>query len=107
MGCPSRGCRDWTGRWKAPGGAGSIVDEVEPQIRELSRQLPAMPATVIAERIGWTWSLTVVTKQVRELRQLFLAPDPAQRTEYVAGELANPPRQASGGTRHTLATFGL
>jgi transposase len=31
---------------------GSLVDAVEPQIRELLRQWPTMPATVIAERIG-------------------------------------------------------
>ncbi|MEV4502621.1 ATP-binding protein [Streptomyces klenkii] len=40
---------------------GSIVDAVELQIRELVEQWPDMPATVIAERIGWTRSLTVVT----------------------------------------------
>ena len=32
---------------------GSIVDEVEPRIRELLQAYPTMPATVIAERIGW------------------------------------------------------
>ena len=37
--------------------AGSIVDAVEPRIRELLRAYPTMPATVIAERIGWDrWS---------------------------------------------------
>ena len=34
--------------------AGSIVDAVEPRIRELLQAYPRMPATVIAERIGWT-----------------------------------------------------
>jgi transposase len=33
---------------------GSIVDEVEPQVLDLLREFPTMPATVIAERIGWT-----------------------------------------------------
>ena len=33
--------------------AGSVVDAVEPRIRELLRAFPTMPATVIAERIGW------------------------------------------------------
>ena len=33
--------------------AGSIVDAVEPRIRELLQAYPTMPATVIAERIGW------------------------------------------------------
>src|SRR5215210_2933236 len=37
--------------------AGSIVDAVEPRIRELLAACPTMPATVIAERIGWTRSI--------------------------------------------------
>ena len=32
---------------------GSVVDGVEPRIRELLAAWPTMPATVIAERIGW------------------------------------------------------
>ena len=31
---------------------GSVVDDVEPRIRELLQAVPTMPATVIAERIG-------------------------------------------------------
>jgi transposase len=34
------------------------VDEVEPLIRELLRDDPRMPATVVAERIGWERGLT-------------------------------------------------
>ena len=49
-----------------------------------------MPVTVIAERIGWTRSLTVLKDQVRELRPLFAPPDPASRTVYQPGELARP-----------------
>ena len=33
--------------------AGSVVDAFEPRIREQLRACPTMPATVIAERIGW------------------------------------------------------
>ena len=40
--------------------AGSIVDAVEPRIRELLRAYPMMPATVIAERIGWDRSIRVL-----------------------------------------------
>jgi transposase len=68
--------------------AGSIVDAVEPQIRQLLAVWPDMPATVIAERIGWERGLTVLKKRVRELRPLFLPPDPASRTTYQPGELA-------------------
>ena len=46
---------------------GSVVDAVEPRIRELLRSWPDMPATVIAERIGWTHSMTVLKDRVREL----------------------------------------
>lgn len=68
--------------------AGSIVDAVEPRIRELLQDCPTMPATVIAERIGWTRGLTVFTARVRELRLFYLSPDPSSRTIYVAGEIA-------------------
>src|SRR5919108_3859814 len=67
---------------------GSIVDEVEPRIRELLATWPTMPATVIAERIGWTRGLTVLKDRVRELRPVYLPPDPASRTAYAAGEVA-------------------
>jgi transposase len=68
--------------------AGSIVDEVEPRIRELLAAYPRMPATVIAERIGWDRGLTVIKDRVRELRPVYLPPDPASRTAYAAGEVA-------------------
>jgi len=67
---------------------GSVVDEVEPRIREMLQAFPTMPATVIAERIGWTRSMTVLKKRVAELRPVYLPPDPASRTAYVAGEIA-------------------
>jgi transposase len=67
---------------------GSVVDAVEPRIRELLAAWPTMPATVIAERIGWTRGLTVLKDRVRELRPVYLPPDPASRTTYAAGEVA-------------------
>jgi transposase len=66
----------------------SIVDAVEPQIRALLAEWPSMPTTVIAERVSWQRSMTVFKDRVRQLRPLFVAPDPAQRTEYLPGELA-------------------
>jgi len=39
---------------------GSIVDAVEPQIRVLLAEFPHMPATVIAERVGWQRGMTVL-----------------------------------------------
>ena len=68
-------------------GPGSIVDAVEPEIRQLLREFPDMPATVIAERVGWERGMTVLKDRVRELRPLFAPPDPSQRTSYRPGEL--------------------
>ncbi|QTE28062.1 IS21 family transposase [Pengzhenrongella sicca] len=64
---------------------GSVVDAVEAQVRELLVSCPTMPATVIAERIGWEHSLTVLKDRVRVLRPYYLPPDPATRTQYDPG----------------------
>jgi transposase len=66
----------------------SVVDEVEPHIRVLLAEHPRMPATVIAERVGWRRGITVLRDRVAELRPLFLPPEPYQRTDYTPGELA-------------------
>jgi transposase len=68
--------------------AGSAVDAFEPRIRGLLAAYPTMPATVIAERVGWERGLTVLKDRVRELRPAYLPPDPASRTAYDPGELA-------------------
>jgi hypothetical protein len=67
---------------------GSLVDSVEAQIRELLRVTPTVPATVVAERIGWEHSIRTLRTRVSELRPVYLPPDPASRTTYEAGELA-------------------
>jgi hypothetical protein len=65
-----------------------LVDAVEPRIRLLLAEYPRMPATVIAERIGWQHSLTILKDRVRQLRPLFVGVDPADRVEYAPGEVA-------------------
>src|SRR3954466_15552016 len=67
---------------------GSLTDPVEPGIRELLQAYPRMPATVIAERIGWTHSIRILRDRVAELRPVYLPPDPASRTTYEAGDVA-------------------
>jgi transposase len=47
---------------------GSVVDAVEPRIRELLQATPTMPATVIAERIGWPYSIRVLSGLARRSR---------------------------------------
>ena len=65
----------------------SLVDEFEPRIRGLLAEFPDMAATVIAERIGWEHSSSVLRARVAELRPLYRSADPADRTTYVAGEI--------------------
>jgi transposase len=67
---------------------GSIVDGFEPRIRELLKVYPTMPATVVAERIGWERSIRVLRDRVAQLRPAYLPPDPASRTAYEVGEIA-------------------
>jgi transposase len=67
---------------------GSAVDAVEVQIRELLRETPTMPATVIAERIGWNRGMTILKDRIRGLRPAYVPVDPVSRTVYRPGELA-------------------
>lgn len=66
----------------------SAVDAYELAIVELLKEFPAMPATVVAERVGWERSIRLIRDRVAELRPLFVPPDPCQRTYYRPGELA-------------------
>jgi transposase len=81
---------------------GSIADAVEPQILELLRDVPEMPATVIAERISWERSIRVLRDRVVELRPLFVPPVPCQRTHYEPGGWS-----AAGGTRTPATTCSV
>lgn len=68
-------------------GRGSAVNAFEPAIRQLLAVTPDMPATVIAERIGWTRGITVLRDRVAELRPAFVVPESFGRSEYKPGEL--------------------
>ena len=67
---------------------GSVADAFEPRIRELLAAYPQMPSTVIAGRVGWPYSIRTLSGKVAELRPVYLPPDPASRTVYLAGEIA-------------------
>lgn len=67
---------------------GSVVDAVEDDIRGLLAKTPDMPASVIAERIGWTRGMTILRERVAELRPAYQIPVGFGRTEYRPGELA-------------------
>ncbi len=65
---------------------GSLVDAVEPRIRQLLKDDPKMPATVIAERIDWEHSITILKDRVRVLRPSYAGIDPADRLVHRPGQ---------------------
>lgn len=66
----------------------SAFDAFEPQVRSLLREFPSMPATVIAERVGWNGSPSWFRKRVAALRPEFAPRDPADRLKYRPGDQA-------------------
>lgn len=78
----------------------------EPLVKQLLVKTPDMPATVIAERVGWTGSITWFRDNVRRLRPEQLPVDPADRLTWLPGDAAQcdlwfPPRKIpleDGGT---------
>lgn len=65
-----------------------LADDVEPRVRVLLAQWPTMPATVIAERIGWQHSMTTLKDRVRLIRPEYLGVDPVDRMVYEPGQVA-------------------
>ena len=85
---------------------GSAADAFVPRIRECLTLDPRMPATVIAERVGWSRSITVFRAKVAEVRPEFAPVDPASRTSYAPGEIMQcdlwfPPVKVPLGHGHT------
>lgn len=81
----------------------------EPHVRELLRRTPDMPATVLAERVGWTGSITWFRENVRRLRPDHWPVDPSDRLTWLPGDAAQcdlwfPPRRIplEDGTRTLL-----
>ena len=65
---------------------GSVADAYEPAIRAVLMQFPRMPATVIAERIGWPYSITPLKRKLRTIRPEYVGVDPADRLSFSPGE---------------------
>ena len=60
----------------------------EARVRALLEVEPEMPATVIAERVGWTGSITWFRANVKQLRPDHRRLDPADRLVWEAGDAA-------------------
>jgi hypothetical protein len=66
----------------------SAFDPFEAGVRGLLAQFPTMPASVIAERVGWPGSPSWFRKKVARLRVDYVAKDPADRIVYHRGDQA-------------------
>jgi hypothetical protein len=55
----------------------SVVDPFEAEIHKLLKGCPTMPATVIAERVGWERGIAVLKERVAELRRCSFSPSPS------------------------------
>jgi hypothetical protein len=60
----------------------------EPRVRALLVETPDMPATVLAERVGWSGSITWFRENVKRLRPQFRPIDPADRLRWDPGDAA-------------------
>jgi hypothetical protein len=70
----------------------------EPRVQALLKDTPEMPATVLAERVGWTGSIRWFSENVKRLRPEHRPIDPADRITWEAGDAAQcdlwfPPRR--------------
>jgi len=70
----------------------------EPRVRQLLAETPEMPATVLAERVGWVGSIRWFRDNVNRVRVDHRPIDPADRLTWAAGDVAQcdlwfPPRK--------------
>jgi Helix-turn-helix domain of resolvase len=81
---------------RTPGPSSFVV--FEPRVRALLKETPDMPATVLAERVGWTGSIRWFSDNVKRLRPEHRPIDPADRLTWAPGDAAQcdlwfPPRK--------------
>jgi transposase len=76
---------DHAPRYQRPA-RGSLVDSVEVEVRKLLKDSPRMASTVIAERIGWEHSITILKDRVRVIRPEYAGVDPADRIVHPPGK---------------------
>lgn len=81
---------------RSPGQTSFVV--FEPRVRALLVATPDMPATVLAERVGWTGSIRWFSENVKWLRPEQRPIDPADRITWAPGDAAQcdlwfPPRK--------------
>jgi hypothetical protein len=66
----------------------SAFDPFEPHVHQLLAEFPTMPASVLAEPVGWSGSLSWFRKKVARLRVEYATKDPSDRLAYRPGDQA-------------------
>lgn len=66
--------------------AAKTFDAFEQQVRQLLAQTPSMPASVLAERVGWDGSSSWFRENVAAIRADYAPTDPADRIVYHPGD---------------------
>ena len=69
---------------------GSSFDAFAAQVRVLLAVTPRMPASTLAERVGWSGSASVFRDKVAVIRPEYLPPDPADRWRVALDGSASP-----------------
>lgn len=60
--------------------------QIEPAVRALLAEFPTMPATVVAERVGWAGGHSWFAENVTRIRLEYAPPDPSDRLVHLPGE---------------------
>lgn len=66
--------------------ASSAWLQVEPTVRALLREYPTMPASVIAQRVGWSGGHSWFAENVARIRPEYAPADPCDRLVHLPGE---------------------
>lgn len=73
-------------RYERPRPRSSGWAQIEPAVRELLTRFPTMPATVIAERVGWSGGRSWFAENVTRIRPEYAPADPCDRLVHRPGE---------------------
>lgn len=79
-------CSDGPPRYERAAVTTSARAQIEPAVRTMLSQYPTMPATVIAQRVGWMGGHSWFAENVARIRPEYAPADPCDRLVHLPGE---------------------